>query len=212
MVFDDSSGMESARTDLHLTPDPSANHCNGTFTSDVPYSDPIRLRLDITPPKSPHPIALAGPNYTQQQLKDEDYKLDLTLDSFGVDAAKLQAKADLQVAIKASQKYYASNGKSFAGLTPTILHGLAPTLTFNDSSHAVKGEVSLKVADAEWVLFTVLSDDGLPITMGQKGTKLWCYGEIDTSSPKACIAWQPSGSSGGDPSGGGASPNPPVTA
>ncbi|HEY3208346.1 MAG TPA: hypothetical protein VGL18_00920 [Actinomycetota bacterium] len=96
-----------------------------------------------------------------------------------------KAQSDLRTAMVAALTYYADHA-SFAGFTPSAAKSAAPTLAFNTSTKAKRGQVSIRVGGQSIVLVTK-SASGTVFCFGRNlnmGTDR--YGKKDAKSYAAC--------------------------
>jgi hypothetical protein len=184
--------------------------CRGTFSTNLTQQAGIQLFLEVEQTDGSQATTLTGPSYTPSQLSNLGDKLTLTLNDFGLNASQQSVVADLSVAIKAAANFYKSHG-TFVGLTTAYLEKQAPQLTFNTSSRAVKGEVTLRETTPATVLFIAVREDGTPIATGYKPPRLECYGEIDAKTFGQCVAWQPPGGTAPKPGSGSTPGQAPVS-
>ncbi len=97
------------------------------------------------------------------------------------------AQVNLRNALVAAKTYY-TDGASYVGFTPSVADGIEPSLTYNTSSAAVAGEVSIRDVTATTMLL---------VTAGQDGS-VWCvaddqdggtttYGTVDAQTTAECV-------------------------
>lgn len=135
------------------------------------------------------PSASAAPTGRVVQLAADGSQLSsqpIGLVGLGSSSGAL-AQRDLRNALAAAKTHYTDRA-SYAGFTPAVAESIEPSLTYNTSSTATSGEVSIRDVSESTVLLVTAGPDG----------SLWCiaddqagagttYGTVDAQTAAECV-------------------------
>ena len=97
------------------------------------------------------------------------------------------ARSDLRNALVAAKTHY-TDGASYVGFTPDVANGIEPSLTYNASSTAVDGEVSIRDVTATTVLLVTATNDGSVWCIADDtSTSTTSYGTVDAQTAAECV-------------------------
>ena len=97
------------------------------------------------------------------------------------------AKRDLRNALVAALTHY-TDGATYEGFTPAVAESIEPSLTYNTSSTAISGEVSIRDVSASTVLLVTAAHDGSVWCIADDQTSgTTTYGTVDAQTTAECV-------------------------
>jgi hypothetical protein len=94
--------------------------------------------------------------------------------------------SDLRNAYVAAKTYF-TDGATYEGFRPEIARAIEPTLSYNTSTEAVAGEVSIRDAGSDRIVLVELSGSGTVLCIAEQPEGSTTYGAVDAQTAAECV-------------------------
>jgi hypothetical protein len=96
-----------------------------------------------------------------------------------------EAQSDLRNALVAAKVHY-TESSSYAGFTPAVADKIEPSLTYNRSTKAKTGQVSIRLTGKDAILLVIRSASGKVFCVADQVGKKIAYGKRDAKTVASC--------------------------